>query len=49
MSAMLATSATVYKEGYQILCRSLSPTKISRVALALAHSHCHLCNSGKVI
>ena len=43
--SLLATSGTVYKEGYQLLSECWSPAKMARVGLALAHSHCHLCSS----
>ena len=45
LPSVLATSGTVYKEGYELLSECWSPAKMARVALALAHSHCHLCSS----
>ena len=43
--SQIANSGTVYKEGHVKLSDSLSPAKIARIALALAHSHCHLCST----
>ena len=45
--SLLATRADVYKEGYKMLSECWSSAEIARTALALAHSHCHLCNKGQ--
>ena len=44
-SRIANSSGTVYKEGHEKLSDSLSPAKMARIALALAHSHCHLCSA----